>query len=279
MTTPTFKSAAETNNFDGFEELWDKSTTEQSDLEALRWACIYNREDMVECVLYTPDALKNTDITVALKDAVAHKSLNAIGRVLRWSEQNNSFARAWMGQVPYKYMLEVGRAALQSDWSAIFTAQQVRFKNIPYLELKELHLDAIRTGAVECLSVFDLGLSFTNWDEAIKEAASHHQSRSVRYLGHNIKGFATHNSKDTMLQLLHKFVSDPSLFRFPQAAECAAALMEFATVDELRCKYPRTREARFDSVFEKLTSLHENTILTETVNTVSTANDTPKRKM
>lgn len=242
MNTPTFKSTAESNNFEGFEDLWNKSNTEQSDLEALRWACVYNRDDMVKCVLYTPEALKNTDITVVLKDAVAHKSLNAIGQVLRWSEQNNNFSRAWIGQVPYKYVLEVGRAAVRSDWSAIFTAQQMRFKKIPYLDLKELHLEAVRTGAVECLSAFDLGLSFTNWDEAINEAVSHHQSRSVRYLGRNVKGFATYNSKHTMLELLHKLVNDPHLFSTPQAAECAVALMEFATVDELRTKYPRTQE-------------------------------------
>lgn len=279
-TATSFKHVAQTNNIQGFEDLWEASNTAMSDLDALRWACAFDRDEMIDCVLSTPGVLKKVDLTVVFKDAVAHKSLNAIGRVLRWCEWNNGFKQEHFGLTSSKYLTAIGYAALDSDWSGVFAAQKVRFQTLSYVDLNHLHAHAIKVGAVECLKIFDQGLSLTNWWDAIRTAVAHRQSRSVTYLCESVAGLGKKDHKDVLLELLHGLVTRSHLFLSDETVDCAVALMEFVSVDDLRNKYPRLSEPKFNTVVETLTGLYQHKMLSvvaqkESINP-ETAN---KRKM
>lgn len=278
-TATSFKHVAQTNNIQGFEDLWEASNTAMSDLDALRWACAFDRDEMINCVLSTPGVLKKVDLTVVFKESVAHKSSNAIGRVLRWCEWNNGFKQEDFGLTSSKYLTAIGYAALDSDWSGVFAAQKVRFQTLSYVDLNHLHAHAIKVGAVECLKIFDQGLSLTNWSDAIRAAVAHRQSRSVTYLCESVAGLGKKDHKDVLLELLHGLVTRSYLFN-DETVECAVALMEFVSVDELRNKYPRLSEPKFNTVVENLTVLHQHKMLSAVAQKASTNSETAnKRKM
>ena len=135
-------------------------------------------------------------------------------------------------------------------------------------------------GAVECLKIFDQGLSLTNWWDAIRTAVAHRQSRSVTYLCESVAGLGKKDHKDVLLELLHGLVTPSHLFLSDETVDCAVALMDFVSVDELRHKYPRLSEPKFNTALERVTVAYQHKMLSAVAQNAFTNPETAhKRKV
>lgn len=275
----SFKTVAHANDLEAFYDLWDQSNNVTLKLEALRWACAFDREDMIDCILDSKE-LNNTDVTVAFKEATRYKSLNAIGQLLRWCRWDNRFEQEHMGIPSSKYLNEIGHTALMSDWSAVFATHKERFKNLSSIDRSQLYLRGVREGAVGCLKVMDNGSAAMNWYESFRTAIGALQSSSVRYILEHRSPFDQKGQHQKAIESLANLVADPYLFSHPQALDCAMVLMEFVSPQEVRTAYPRFTQARLSQVLDQVTSMYQQQLLQKVVATVESKDaHSSKRKM
>lgn len=275
-----FKTVAQNNDLDGFYNLWNQSNSLMVKLEALRWACGFDRAKMIDCVLDSK-MLDATDLTVAFKEATVHKSLNAIGQLLHWCQWNNRFEQTHIGAPSAKYINEIGHTALMSDWSAVFVAHVDQFRSLSMMDRLQLYLRGVREGAVECLKVIDKGQSVSHWSDAFKTAFTALQSKSIRYLLQNFSLFDQKGCHAKAVNGLAELLADSYLFLHPQALECALTLMEFVTPQEVRSARPQFSQPRLSEVLDKVASMYEKRVLGQVVQDVVEQKDTQtiKRKI
>lgn len=279
MSALGFKTAAQNNDLDAFYDLWDQPNNLMLKLEALRWACAFDREEMIDCVLDSKE-LDTTDVTVAFKEATRHKSLNALGQLLRWSQWGNRFGQEHVGIPCSKYINEIGHTAMVSDWSAVFETHRVRFKSLSYVDSSQLYLRGVREGAVACLKAIDNGAAGSNWYESFKAALTALQSKSLQYLLEHPNPFDQAGQHKKAVEGAANLVADPYLFLNQNAVDCVMVLMNFVSPQEICKTYPRFSQPRLAEVLDKVVSMHQKKLLNQAIeDTVDHNTPSAKRKM
>lgn len=280
MSALGFKTAAQNNDLDAFYDLWDQPKNLTLKLEALRWACAFNREEMIDCILDSKE-LDTTDVTVAFKEATRHKSLNALHQLLHWCQWGNRFGQEHIGIPCSKYINEMGHTAMVSDWSAVFEMYRTRFKSLSYVDSSQLYLRGVREGAVACLKAIDNGASAGHWYDSFKAALTAFQTASLQYLLENRSLFDQNGQHQKVVEALANLVADPYLFSHPQAMECVMVLMNFVSPQEVCKTYPRFSQPRLAEVLDKVVSIHQKKLLNQAVEETVENKEThsAKRKM
>lgn len=275
-----FKTVAQNNDLEGFYTLWKQSNSSMSQQEALRWACAFDRHEMIDCVLDS-NTLNTTDLTSAFKEATARKSLNAIGKLLRWCRWNNRFEQERIGTPSSKYINEIAYTALMSDWSAVFVAHRECFQILSFNDRSQLYLRGIREGAVECLHIIDNGQCIFAWPSAFKTAMASFQSKSLTYLMRNASPLDQKNCHSEAVNGLAGILAGSHLFMHPQALECAIVLLEFVSPQDVRRVYRQFSQPDLSGVLDKVASMYEKKLLDRTVQEAVEQKDaqTTKRKI
>lgn len=263
MSALGFKTAAQNNDLNSFYDLWNQPNNLTLKLEALRWACAFDREEMIDCILDSKE-LNSTDVTVVFKEASRHKNLNAIDQLLRWCQWGNRFQQEQIGIPSSKYINEIGYTAVLSDWSAVLVAQKTHFQTLSAADRSHLYLRGVREGAIECLKVLDNGAAM-NWHASFRTAISAFQSKSLTYLLENISLFDQAGQHEKAVGGLAHLLMDSHLFAHPQALECAMTLMGFVSPQEVRVAYPIFSQSRLSEVLDKVTTMREQKLLTQAV--------------
>lgn len=279
MSASAFKTAAQNNDLNAFYALWDQPNNLTLKLEALRWACAFDRDAMIDCIIDSNE-LNNTDVTVAFKEATKYKSLNAIGLLLRWCKWGNRFQQERIGLPSPKYINEIGCTAILSDWSAVFVAQKPHFQTLSFADLSHLYFRGVREGAVECLMVIDNGGSL-DWYASFRVALSSSQSKSMKYLMEKPCLFDQEGQHKQAVKGLAHLLMNSHLFMNPQALDCAITLMEFVSPHEVRAEYDNFSEPRLSEVLDKVASMYEKKLLEQAVINAVEQKDlqTTKRKI
>ena len=280
MSALAFKTAAQNNDLNAFYDLWEQPNNLTLKLEALRWACAFDREDMIDCILDSKE-LNNTDVTVAFKEATKHKNLNAIAQLVRWCHWDNRFQQERIGIPSSKYIMEMGCTAVLSDWSAVFVAHRTDFKTLSAADRSHLYLRGIRDGSIECLKVMDNGASPMDWYASFRTALSASQSKSMKYLLEKTSLFDQEGQHKKAVEGLAHLLMYSHLFTNPQALDCAITLMEFVTPEEVRAEYDNFSQPRLSEVLDKVTVMRQQQLLNQAVEETMESKDSHsiKRKI